>query len=849
MRRDFADGVRDELRVHGRAAVLIFAAGAYADLLLTAAREFTAMFFRDLVYAFRSLRKTPGFSSVIVATLALAIGANATIFSIVRAVVLAPLPYAQSERLVALEGRVQGRPFSLSLPDFYDLRAASHEFAAMAAYSSNAQILAGLGEPRKVSGTIATSDLFATLGTRPELGRFFNDADARSGAAKVVVVSDDFWRTAMHADPQAIGRDVLLSGDAYRVIGVAPPGFQQPLFHRGFARSQYWLVLPAVVTGSNEYSRGAHYFDGVGRLRDGASVAGAGEELSTIFARLAIAHPADDKRFGVATIGLYDELVGDVRPLLFAAFAAVAGVLLVACANVANLLLSRAATRDRELAVRVAIGASRGRIVAQLLTETFALALAGGILGAAGAALAVRAFVALDPPGIPRIGDVSFDGAAVLYTLAVVAIATFAAGAAPAFALSNRNVAASLKAAGRSGDASAGRRLRGALVISEIALTLALVVAAGLVVRSFVHLTGESLGFDAGGIRAIGQVDLPDRRYGTDAALQAAYFARGLERVRAIPGVSDAAWSCCAPFSDQDFSLDFDIVGRPAPAGESPSALNNLVTSDYFKLFRIPILSGRAFADTDRAGSPKVVIVNEAFAKRYFPGGSPLGARITWGGTPPPGSTQYDRTIVGVAGDVRDSYAKPQLPLIYLPDAQEPYSSETLYVRADSSAALAAAAAVAGVDPSLPKPPVTLFATYLERDSARARVSALTLGALAIIALGLSIAGIFAVVSYGVAQRTHEFGIRMALGARAANIVRGVVGGAMRTALVGVLLGLVLAGAGTRFLADQLYDTAPLDPLTFGAVTLLIGFTTLAASFVPARRATQVDPVVALRYE
>jgi putative ABC transport system permease protein len=848
MDRDFEDAVRDERQTRGLPAALVFAAGAYADVLVTALKEYAAMLYRDLVFAFRSVRKTPVFAAVVIATLAIAIGANAAVFSILRAVVLAPLPYPHADRLVALQGTRSGDDFGLSLPDVRDLRDQTRTLASMAAYTRESLTLTGRGEPKRLIAMTATQGLFETLGAAPQLGRFFGSVDQGPGAAPVVVLSDRLWRSVLHAEPGIIGQSLLLDGVAYRIVGVAPAAFAQPSFGHDFTPADVWRLLPFRAVVRDEYNRGAHYFSAVGRLRDNTTIDAARADLDTLFARLVRRYPETDKHFGVRVEPLVDEIVGNVRPVLFAVFAAVAGVLLVACANVANLLLSRAASRDRELAVRAAIGATRGRLISQLLTETFAFAVVGGALGIGLAILALRGFVALHPSGIPRIDDVRFDVRSALYTLGVVAFCTIAAGLTPAFSLSRRDLVKSLKAAGRSGDASSGRQVRNALVIAEIALTLALVVAAGLVVRSFITLTAQPLGFRAANLTAIGSVDLPDRRYHADAQV-VAFHAAALDRVRAIPGIETAAWACCAPFTHHSFNLVFSIVGRPAAAGEQPSALVNLIGPQYFALLRIPMIAGRPFGDRDRAGTQNVVIVNAAFGRRYFPDASPVGMRIHWGGSPP-GQPSPTRTIVGVAADVRESYAQPQQPMIYLPDAQVPEGNSLLLVRASvPSAVTAALAALAATDRELPLPVAQPLAAALQQDAAPARLSAIALGALAIVALLLSAAGVFAVVSYSVAQRTHEFGIRMALGARGAAVVRGVVLGAMRSAAIGVVFGLILAGFATRYLGDQLYDTAPLDPLTFGGVTLVIGVASTIAALLPARRATRVDPAVALRYE
>jgi putative ABC transport system permease protein len=847
---DFALALADERTVHGFFGALTYALGAMWDLFTTALREYSAMFFRDFTYALRALRKTPSFTAVVVATLALAIGANAAVFSILHAVVLEPLPYADPDRLVTIEPSLRGAPFSFSLPNYAEVvRRNGTSFLSAAAFRYDNETLTGYGPARALTGIATTSGLFETLGVRPELGRFAVEADTARGAAKTVVISDSLWRRAFGADPRSVGSIVKLDGDAYRIIGVAPPDFHQPRNGNGFAAADYWTFLAEDGAGSEYGSRGYNAFSVVARLRPGASLATAGSSVAASGRDLARRYPDDDAGLAIGVASLTDSLVGSARSLLLALFVAVGAVLLVACANVANLLLSRAASREREFSVRIAIGASRGRIVAQLLVETFVLAVAGGALGIAIAYAVVRAFVSFHPANVPRADFVTIDGASLAYTFGVVAFCTLAAGLAPAFASSQRDVASALKSAGRGGDGSRGIRARNVLVACEIAMTLALVVSAGLVVRSFVALTSQPLGFEPANVATLGIIDLSDQRFTHDAD-RVPYMDRLIRVVRADPNVRSAAWGFSLPFTTQRWGTAFSIVGRPVPRGGNPDAALSPIGSGYFATIRATLREGRPFSDDDRIGTLPVAIVNDTFAKRFFPGRSPLGAQIVPGASLDFEKQPPARTIVGVVADIRGSFTKPTEPTIYLPARQFPFSYMYIVVAMRPGAdASTVAAALGRFDPLLPPPDVATYESLLARNVATQKLSVAALSSLAFVALALSIAGIFAVVSYGVTQRTHEFGIRMALGADARQIVRTVLAGAMRLAFFGIVLGLFVAGAGTRLLADELYDTQPLDPLTFGSVTALVVLAALVAALIPARRATQVDPIVALRYE
>lgn len=827
--------------------MLAYALNAYGDVLATALDERTSDFRRDAIFAMRSVAKAPGFAVVVIGTLALAIGANTAVFSVLRAVVLAPLPYDNADRIVALRGLKDDRPFAFSLPDFADLHAGSKTLAAAAVSYGDQQVASVAGEPLSIALSTVTLGYFDVFAVAPQLGRFFSNADARAGAPKTIVIAERFWRTRLGAKPNIIGSTLAFDDAPYRVIGIAPARFSPPGID--ITGADAWRVIPE-RDASKIYSRGAHYFSGIARLRPGASLEGTRAELDRLFAALRLRYPETDKHFGVGTTSLIDDVVGDVRPTLLAMLVAVGGVLAVACANVANLLLGRASVRERELVVRLALGASRRRVVAQLLTETFVFAVAGGTLGTGIAYVAVAAFLGSQPSGIPRVEDVRVEAVTLAYTLAVVAAVTFAAGLVPALSLSRRDLCAGLQTTGRSGDASRGARGRAALVVLEIACTLALVVVAGLTIRSYGALTSRPLGFEPRNVTALGPIRLSGIRYRSEAG-QKDFYSRSLARLRSMPGVTGAAWGFSAPILANEWSQSFQIVGRPVAAGDAPAARMNPVGANYFDVLGVPLRLGRRFTDRDRHGAPEVAVVNEAFTRVYLRGKVALGTRLSFGSIDQRRRQTSSPTIVGVVPDARNTYAAEVPPTIYRPLAQSTMPVAVLLAKhvpgIDVNDAMVKA--IANVDPRMVRPDVAPLDELVHGSAARARLTMQTLAGLAALALALALAGVFAVVSYGVSQRTHEFGIRMALGARPTAIRAAVVARAMRVAALGIALGVVLAAIATRSLTITLYDIAPLDPGTFAIVVTLVGSAALVAALIPAWRATRVDPVVALRYD
>ncbi len=808
---------------------------------------------QDVRYGLRRVLQSPGFSAVVVATLALGIGANAALFSVVDAVLLRALPYAAPERLVTVEHyypSLNHLKASVSAPGFRDYATLTEIFSGVAVEDSWGANLTGEGEPERLRGALVSGRFFGTLGVPPAAGRPVVPGDDVAGRERVVVLSHGLAERLLGGPRRAVGRSLLLNGRSYQVVGVMPPSF------RDVSKQGVELWAPLVFSPEDlaEANRPNEHLALVARLRPGISPERAQAELTGFAGRLKRAYlqiyPAD---WNLALTTLHEKAVGDLRVRLLVLLGAVGAVLLIACANVASLLLARASGRAREVAVRTALGATRWQLVRQLLVESLLLALAGGALGLALAVLAMRAAAraagALAFAGLP-LADLRLDPAVLLFTAAAALGTGLLFGLAPALATARADTQQTLREGGRS--ASAGRsrqRVRRALVIAEVALALALLVSAGLLVKSFARLADVSTGFRPDHLLTF-TLSLPKDQYPTEAQ-QVALFDRALARLRAVPGVIDAGATSTLPFSGDWATAGFQVEGYvPPPKEPAPWGDLRVVTPGFFSTLGVPLLRGRAFTEEDGPRAVKVAVVDEEMVRRYWPHADPLGKRILFS---IPGKPTEPLTVVGVVRHTKheglDAGARVQL---YLPLRQMGYSFLYVALRTatEPRAALPAVrAALREVDPALPLFGVHTMSELVEGSTAPRRVSALLLALFSGMALLLASLGIYGVMSYAVAQRGHELGVRMALGAAKGEMLRLVLGQGMALAASGLALGVVAALGLTRLLQSQLFAVQPTDPETFLAVTAILAAVALAANLLPALRATRVDPVVALREE
>jgi putative ABC transport system permease protein len=797
---------------------------------------------QDVRYALRSLRHHPVFTLTAVLTLAIGIGANTAIFSVVNAVLLRPLPFPEPERLVTVWGHhaAIGRE-TASLPDFLDWRRESRSFAGMAARANTQFILTGAGEPEVVRGALVTANYFRVLGAPIPVGRGFRDEEERGGAARVAVLSDGFWRREFGGSTEVVGRQITLGGVPYTIVGAGARGLAVP------DEVDVWSTFPTDTT----LGRRNDFLEVVGRLAPGADQRRAQEEMTTIARRLERAYPNSNGGWGVELVGLQERIVGEIRPALLVFMGAVGLVLLIACANVANLMLARVAAREREVTIRAALGASRRRLVRQLLTESVVLSLAGGALGLGLAVWGVHALQALEPGTIPRLEEIGVNANALAFALGLSVATGLLFGIVPATRLMRYDLRDGLAEGGRgmAGHRSAGRT-RSLLVLAEVALACVLLVGAALLLTSFVRLQHVDPGFQPGGILTA-RVTLPRARY-DDPARQAAFADALLERVRNLPGVTEAALASDAPLGDGPPYWSFAVAGVEQPG---PDVVQDAVifrtTPDYFRTFAIPLLRGRLYDASDRGDAAPVALVSQALAQRYWPDRSPLGARITLGN--PADTSSVWMTVVGVVGDVRqEGPAAAAYPQLYLPLAQVSSRSLLIALRTPGdppSLTPAVKRAVSAIDPGLALGRVATMEERVAGALARPRVNALLLGGFAATALVLAALGIYGVIAYSVVQRTRELGIRMALGARAADVLQLVLRQGMAPVLGGLALGLAGAAVASRVLRGLLYGVGGTDLTTYAAVATFLAAVALLASYLPARQAAAADPVVALRNE
>ena len=811
------------------------------------------IFVQDIRYGLRTLWKNPGFTLVAVLALALGIGANTAIFSVVNTVLLRPLPFEHPERIVNVGQVIRADAMGegggvLSLPDFRDLDEQSQALEYLAVYLRSGTVWTdGNGEPERIIGALVSADYFPLLGIKPTLGRTFTREEDQIGAPPVIVLSHGLWQRRYGGNPRIIGQQLKLGKGSSTVIGVMPPRFEFPFDEEG---QDYWEPLSSLASMKVEgEQRGSRSLPVIAKIRAGTTLEQARAELDTIARRIEQQYPETNTNVVFTLVRTHDALVQNIRPALLVLLGAVGFVLLIACANVANLLLARAAARHKEIAIRSALGASRAQVISQLLTESMLLALLGGGLGLLLAMWGVDLLVALSPADIPRAQEIGLDSRVLLFTLGIALFTGFIFGLAPALQASKPDLNEVLKEGGRGSTEGLRRnRVRSLLVISEVALSLVLLIGAGLLIKSFMRLTNTNPGFEASGLLAL-DIPLSTTRY-KETEKQVAFFQQAIERVKALPGVRDAALVNYLPFSGNDTTLTFDIEGRPPfPRGEEPEARLRLASPDYFRTMNTPLLRGRPFLESDTAQSPQVLLINETFARRFFPNEDPIGKRVMIG---EPDSAP--REIVGITGNMRDESLDAELlPEFYTAYAQNPTRRMNLVVRAAAGDPASMTGAVRGVIREMDSEQ-TIWRTQtmdelLARSVAGRRFSMLLLGVFAGVALVLAALGIYGVMAYSVTRRTHEIGIRIALGARTGDVLKLVVGQGMLLAGIGLALGLIAAFAVTRVLAGLLYGVSATDPLTYASITLLLACIAFLSCYIPARRATKVDPMVALRYE
>lgn len=814
-------------------------------------------FSQDLRYAVRVLAKSPAFAIIAVLTLALGIGANTALFSVVNGVLLNPLPYPEPERLTSLYSHTKQFQYSsISYPNFLDWQRDNRSFSALAAWRGDDFNLTGMGEPERLRAEMVSADFFSILGVQPVIGRLIETQDDHAGAAPVVVLSQGFWKRKFGSSPQLIGQTISLNGTAYTVIGIIPASFY--FTGNNFRLSDVYVPLGQWTDSTFLDRRVGMGMDAVGRLKGSVTLTQARADMDRVAQALAQAYPDADKGSGITVLPLKQDMVGDVAPLLYILLGAVGFVLLIACVNIANLLLARSTGRSREFAIRAALGAGRWRVVRQLLTESILLSVTGGILGLLLAAWGTRAAIAVLPQALPRSGSIGLDMKVLLFTLGVSLFAGILFGLAPAVKASHSNLHESLKEGGR-GSSGARHRMQGIFVVAETALALILLVGAGLMIRSLVQLWLVNPGFQPHNLLTFGIAFSPELMKAPPDQLrsEAVQLDTALE---AIPGVEYASATGGGQPMQGDSELPFWHANEPPPKSDTDMdwSLFYLCQPDYLKAMGTPLLSGRFISAQDTIHAAPVIVIDENFAKKYFPGQDPVGQRINLGllGVQP--------EIVGVAGHVKhwgldENSKSPVLAQLYFPLSQVPdkfmplMSKGATFVmrtRLNPDAVLPSIRhAIEQVSSEQVMYGAETMDDTIARSLAARRFAMILLGVFAALALILACVGIYGVISYLVGQRTHEIGVRIALGAQRSDVLRLVLGQGTKMALIGVAVGIAVALGLTRLMANQLFGVSAHDPLTFGGVAVVLILVALAACYLPARRAMRVDPIVALRYE
>jgi predicted permease len=815
--------------------------------------NFVENFAQDLRYAGRTLRKSPGFALVTVLTLALAIGANSAIFSVIDGVLLRPLPYPRADRIVRVSFHSRTFPkFPLNPLDLRDIRARNRAFGAIAGITRVDRQLSGVGRPERLSSFSVTAGYFRVLGVSPRIGREFTTDDEFPGRGKQVILSDRIWRARFSGDPAIVGRAVMLEAEPFTVVGVMPPVAHPGNYYHSLADGDTVDVWTPFSYDERVSGRGSHYMEVFARLKDGVSLAQAQTDMDAQVAQLTREHPDNMRGWQAFVVSLYQETVGPSRRLLLVLLGAVGLVLLIACANAANLLLARATARQREIAVRAALGAARGRLVRQMLAESLLIALLGGTLGAALAVAGVQALTALLPADFPRAADIRVNPAVFAFTLLISLATGFLFGVAPALQAARTDLQQALRDGGRGSGAGARQlRLRNFLVVAELALACVLLTGAGLLLRSFVNLLRTDPGFRPERV-VTAAVTLPNAKYNTPKAWLGFHVRLGRD-LSALPGVRSAGLGSDLPWTGYDENLGgFTIEGKQPPPGQDFHARYHLANEDYFRALGVPLLRGRFFTPHDNMEVGPVVIVNRTMADAYWTGEDAVGKRISFEDHPKESDWM---TVVGVVGDIKDRPESPAAaPAMWWPVSQAPvYPDEVCIVaRAQSDPAAVSAgvrSAVAALDPQLAVAKLRLLDDVAGKSFSTPRFALFLVGLFAALAAALAAIGIYGVISYSVSRRTREFGLRVALGAKPADVVRQVMAQGLKLASVGIVLGAMGALALGRVLWSLLYQVSAADPATFAAVAFTAFIAAALACYLPARRATAADPMTALRAE
>ncbi|MBS1788101.1 MAG: ABC transporter permease [Acidobacteria bacterium] len=806
---------------------------------------------QDVRFSVRTLLKKPGFALIAIFTLALGIGANSAIFSVINSVLLRPLPYKEPERLALVQQSMPKLGFyygGVSAPELLDYIAENKTFTEMAGYGTISLNLTGDTHPLRLQAARVSANLFSMLGVSPLLGRSFSTEEAAANASSVVILSEKLWQTQFAGDPKIIGRTIRLDERPYTVVGVMPSQLHFPPTGTAFADAvELWTPL-ALTEDEKQARRRDSNFNLIGRLKPGVPIEQAQADVESIAAHIEQQHPdiyQGTIRITANAVGLADRMAQGVRRLLWVLLGAVGLVLLIACANVANLLLARAASRRKEIAIRSALGAGRARIVRQLLTESLLLALVAGVVGALLAWWVTDLIARFGPEDVPRLAETRLDGRVLAFTLLVSTLTGVLFGLVPAWQSARINLTTALKESARNSSGE-GTRLRAVLVALEMALAVVLLIGAGLLINGFVRLMHVSPGFNPEGV-VVARTTLPATRY-PDIERGKAVYRQALNRIAALPGVQSVSVASNLPLTDE-WQIGFRVEGGDENAFYT--AHGSFISNDYFRAMGIPLMKGRGFTDDDRPDGVPVIVVNETMARRFWPGQEAIGKRIRWGGWNPQGWL----TIVGVATDVKLSSLEAESePTVYMPTFQiSRLRREALFIARTSAdpsdLATALRREINAVDADLPVYDIRTMNEVVADSVAQRRFTMWLLTGFAAAALLLAAIGLYGVISYSVAQRTQEIGIRMALGAQTGNVVRQIVAQGMKLALVGLWSGLIAAFALTRLMTNLLYGVSATDPLTFAGIAILLSGVALLACWVPARRAAKVDPMIALRYE